>query len=101
MAGQHPRAAQRAGASGAPGAGSGDRSGRDRAQEIGTGEIGFEQAASAAPSSFSLVTSEKEMIRRALAAERGKVERAAASLGISRSSLYEKIRKYGIVVSRT
>jgi DNA-binding NtrC family response regulator len=68
-------------------------------KEIGPGEIAFE--ASAAPPTLSLVTSEKELIRKALAAERGKVERAAASLGISRSSLYEKIRKYGIVVSRT
>ena len=70
-------------------------------KEIGMGEIGLEAAASAAPSTLSLLTSEKELIRKALAAERGKVERAAASLGISRSSLYEKIRKYGIVVSRS
>ncbi|MGZ6971779.1 MAG: helix-turn-helix domain-containing protein, partial [Thermoanaerobaculia bacterium] len=32
--------------------------------------------------------------------ERGHVSRAAESLGISRSALYQKIRKYGIDVSR-
>jgi transcriptional regulator of acetoin/glycerol metabolism len=40
------------------------------------------------------------MIRRALESERGRVARAAEALGISRSSLYEKIRRYGIVVSK-
>jgi DNA-binding NtrC family response regulator len=76
--------------------------------EIGAEELGFERGAARSsavfgpsdPSVLSLVASEEKMIRQALAAERGKIARAAESLGISRSSLYQKIRKYGIVVSR-
>ncbi|HEY6147012.1 MAG TPA: sigma 54-interacting transcriptional regulator, partial [Thermoanaerobaculia bacterium] len=73
-----------------------------RGTEIQAGELGLEPAAAVPeePSDLSLVASEVQMIRRALAAERGRVERAAHSLGISRSSLYQKIRKYGIVLSR-
>ena len=50
---------------------------------------------------LSLLETEKRMIRKALEAERGRVERAAEALGISRSSLYQKIRKYRIPVSRS
>ena len=39
-------------------------------------------------------------IRRVLEAEHGNVERAAARLEVPKSSLYEKIRRHGIVVSR-
>jgi DNA-binding NtrC family response regulator len=65
-------------------------------------ELGFEPTAGGAQDSseLSLVAGEKKMICQALQAERGRVARAAESLGISRSSLYQKIRKYGIVVSR-
>lgn len=74
-----------------------------RGMEIQAGELGFEPAATVPgePSELSLVASEVKMIRQALAAEGGRVQRAAESLGISRSSLYQKIRKYGIVVSRS
>ncbi|MGZ6970593.1 MAG: helix-turn-helix domain-containing protein, partial [Thermoanaerobaculia bacterium] len=47
-----------------------------------------------------LLETEKDLIRKTLEAERGRVGRAAESLGISRSSLYEKLRRYGIAVSR-
>ncbi len=43
---------------------------------------------------------EKRLIERALADEDGNVDRAASRLGISRSSLYQRIQKHGIVVSR-
>ena len=72
--------------------------------EVGPEEFSFEPARStaAAPPAGdgSLLETEKDLIRRTLEAEGGRVGRAAESLGISRSSLYQKIRKYGIVVSR-
>ena len=43
---------------------------------------------------------ERVHVERALAAERGRVERAAARLGIARSSLYYRIRKFGIDLSQ-
>ena len=43
---------------------------------------------------------EKLAVERALTRERGRVERAAARLGIARSSLYHRIRKFGIDVSK-
>ncbi len=72
-------------------------------QEIGPEDFSFEPAPSTlgpAAGDGSLLETEKDLIRKTLEAERGRVGRAAESLGISRSSLYEKIRKYGIVVSR-
>jgi DNA-binding NtrC family response regulator len=72
-----------------------------RGGELGAEDLGLDAApAGAEPAERTLVESEKEMIRKALAAERGRVARAANALGISRSSLYEKIQKYGIDVSR-
>jgi DNA-binding NtrC family response regulator len=47
----------------------------------------------------TLKASEIQEIVRALQAEGGHVERAAGRLGIPRSSLYQKIRKYGIPLS--
>lgn len=49
---------------------------------------------------LTLEQAERRLIERALAQEGGRVERAAAKLGISRSSLYQRIQKYRIVVSR-
>jgi DNA-binding NtrC family response regulator len=74
-----------------------------RGPEIRGEDLGFEVGDAAPPSAdagLALADAEKEAIRRALAAEGGRVNRAAASLGISRSALYEKIRRYGLVVSR-
>jgi DNA-binding NtrC family response regulator len=72
--------------------------------EVGPEDFSFEPAPStaAAPAAGdgSLLETEKDLIRKTLEAERGRVGRAAESLGISRSSLYEKLRKYGIVASR-
>ncbi|MCA1581691.1 MAG: sigma-54 dependent transcriptional regulator [Acidobacteria bacterium] len=72
--------------------------------EIGAAELGFEAPATpdrAARQDLSLLETEKDLIRRALRVEGGRVEKAAHSLGISRSSLYQKIRKYGLAVSRS
>ncbi len=43
---------------------------------------------------------EKLAVERALTLERGRVERAAARLGIARSSLYHRIQKFAIDLSR-
>ena len=67
------------------------------------GDLGFDVergAAADALAGLTLREAERRLIERALADERGNVEAAAARLGISRSSLYQRIQKYGIVVSR-
>ena len=58
--------------------------------------------ASAPPSSgdSTLKAAEIQEIARALQAEGGRVERAAQRLGVPRSSLYQKIRKYGITIPK-
>jgi DNA-binding NtrC family response regulator len=48
----------------------------------------------------TLREAERQMIERALREERGHVARAAERLGISRSSLYQRIARHGIAVSR-
>jgi DNA-binding NtrC family response regulator len=72
--------------------------------EVGPEEFSFEPGPSNAAASDaghgSLLETEKDLIRKTLEAERGRVGRAAESLGVSRSSLYQKIRRYGIVLSR-
>ena len=75
-----------------------------RGSEIGPGELALEAPSSPDPAGrpeLSLLETEKDLIRRALQLEGGRVERAAHSLGISRSSLYQKIRKYGLEVLRS
>ena len=51
-------------------------------------------------SAMTLAEAEKILIQTALQAERGRVDRAAHRLGISRSSLYQRLQRHGIVVSR-
>jgi DNA-binding NtrC family response regulator len=48
----------------------------------------------------TLKAAEIQEITRALHAEGGRVERAARRLGVPRSSLYQKIRKYGIAIPK-
>jgi DNA-binding NtrC family response regulator len=52
--------------------------------------------AAAADSVVSLEEMERRHIARILAAEKGNVDRTAKLLGISRSSLYQKIKEYGL-----
>jgi DNA-binding NtrC family response regulator len=54
----------------------------------------------ASDSNVSLLELERRHIERVLREEGGRVERAAVRLGVPRSSLYQKIKKHGIVVSR-
>ena len=51
--------------------------------------------------SLTLVELERRHLERILAAESGHVGRAATRLGIPRSSLYQKIKRYEIALSRT
>src|SRR5690606_8315071 len=53
-------------------------------------------APSADPASDSLRDREREHIRRALELEGGRVEAAARRLGVPRSTLYQKIKVYGL-----
>ncbi|MGH8501399.1 MAG: sigma-54-dependent transcriptional regulator [Gammaproteobacteria bacterium] len=49
---------------------------------------------------LTLLEVERLHIERVLGAEQGHVDRAAARLGIPRSSLYQKIKRYGIAASK-
>jgi DNA-binding NtrC family response regulator len=50
--------------------------------------------------SLTLLEVERDYIERVLREEGGRVERAAVRLGVPRSSLYQKIKKHGIVLSK-
>ncbi|MEA2491702.1 MAG: hypothetical protein QOH21_3494 [Acidobacteriota bacterium] len=50
--------------------------------------------------SLTLEQLERKHIERVLAAEEGRVERAAERLGIPRSSLYQKLKRYGLAAKR-
>jgi DNA-binding NtrC family response regulator len=64
--------------------------------EIQPEVLRFDHAGATEADSSSLATVEREHILRILESEGGHVERAAARLGIARSSLYQKLRDYGI-----
>jgi transcriptional regulator of acetoin/glycerol metabolism len=51
-------------------------------------------------SNLTLSEVEKQHIERVLLEEHGRVEKAATRLGIPRSSLYQKIKKYNLNSSR-
>jgi DNA-binding NtrC family response regulator len=55
----------------------------------------------AASGDVTLKAAEIQEIVRALQEEGGRVERAAHRLGVPRSSLYQKIRKYGITIPKS
>jgi DNA-binding NtrC family response regulator len=72
------------------------------ANTLEPGDLGFDFAP-APPDvldGLTLREAERRLIEQALAQEGGHVERAAARLGISRSSLYQRLQKYGISLSR-
>jgi DNA-binding NtrC family response regulator len=50
--------------------------------------------------SLTLEQLERKHIERVLSAEQGRVERAAERLGIPRSSLYQKLKRYGLTAKR-
>ncbi len=45
---------------------------------------------------FNLEDNERQIIQRALKADRGNITAASKKLGINRSTLYQKMKKYGI-----
>jgi DNA-binding NtrC family response regulator len=63
-------------------------------------DMGATPATADAESSLTLKDLERRHITRVLEEEKGNVEKSASRLGIPRSSLYEKIRRYGLVVSK-
>lgn len=67
----------------------------DQLHGFNSSMAGFEQ-----PQHLNLESVEEMAIRRALQANSGNLTRVAASLGISRPTLYRKIRQYGIEVVR-
>ena len=70
---------------------------------LGVRDLRFEAAeATAAPYELdrTLIEVEREHIERVLRAEGGRVEAAAKRLGIPRSSLYQKIKRFGIEVGK-
>jgi DNA-binding NtrC family response regulator len=68
------------------------------------GDLGFDFAGQSYPTDelagLTLEQAERRLIERALQEEKGHVARAAERLGISRSSLYQRIQKHRLPVSR-
>ncbi|RJP41706.1 MAG: hypothetical protein C4547_01330 [Phycisphaerales bacterium] len=76
----------------AEGAGDGEAEGHRDGRARGAGKAdgaGYDSA-------LSLEELQRLHIERVLKEEGGRVERAAARLGIARSSLYQKIKQYGL-----
>jgi DNA-binding NtrC family response regulator len=75
-----------------------------RGEVIHAGELAlqFTQRAAAGDddSIVSLAEAEERYIRRVLAHEGGSVERAAKKLGMPRNTLYYKLKKYGVALSK-
>jgi DNA-binding NtrC family response regulator len=74
-------------------------------QELLPQDLHFEDARSSdgavCDSNLTLAELERQHIERVLAEEDGRVERAAARLGLARSSLYHKIKQYGLLPSKS
>ena len=71
---------------------------------LNTGDLRFDGGApsesATLDTSMTLLESERRFIEMVLAEENGRVETSARRLGLSRNSLYLKIKKHGIVLSR-
>ena len=76
---------------GPPGGAGGPAGGGRRA-----GEAAGEAAAGPLPLKQALERPEREIIQRALRACHGSRQAAAAALGINRTTLYKKMKRYGI-----
>ncbi len=70
------------------------------AADLRFGTPGPSTAAPEPEPSASIADNERRYIEQVLREENGKVERAAKRLGIVRSALYKKIKKYGILIPR-
>ncbi len=69
------------------------------AEDVGD-NLAVGPAAAAASSRMTLVEAERLHIEGVLSAERGVVPRAALVLGLSRSALYEKLKKHGLAARK-
>lgn len=58
--------------------------------------FGIKNTQIADSNNFNLADNEKQLIARAIEKHRGNLSHTAKSLGINRSTLYEKIRRYGL-----
>jgi transcriptional regulator with GAF, ATPase, and Fis domain len=70
-----------------------------READLGGG-LGARQGAPAAGPRMTLAEAERQHIEAVLREERGAVPRAAVVLGLSRSALYERIKKHGIALRK-
>ena len=73
---------------------------------VKTSDLRFDNASAVAErqradTRLTLLDVEQRQIREVLLEEGGHVERAAVRLGIPRSSLYEKIKRYGTVITKS
>jgi DNA-binding NtrC family response regulator len=64
------------------------------ATRLEAADLRFEPAADGDGEALTLEAAERRHVERALAAEGGNVDRAAARLGVSRSTLYGKLKRY-------
>ena len=64
--------------------------------EQGAPAPGPVQSVDVAPAVRSIATGEAELIRCAIAATRGNLTRAARELDIAKSTLYQKVKQYGL-----
>lgn len=77
----------------------------NRAARITTSDLRFEIGGEAPPTTEdnealgTLLNAERKHIERVLRYEKGSVERTATRLGVSRSTLYQKLRRFGIAKS--
>ena len=71
-----------------------------RADDVGDALASGPGAAPVSTAGLSLAEAERQHIEGVLRAERGAVPRAAEILGLSRSALYEKIKKHGLSVRK-
>jgi transcriptional regulator with PAS, ATPase and Fis domain len=67
-------------------------------QELTPDDFLFNRKSNTVPetNSLNLEENEKQLVSRAIEKHRGNLSQAAKSLGINRSTLYEKIRRYGL-----
>ncbi len=71
---------------------------------LGPGDLAFDHSSGplrADDSNLTLQELERRHIERVLQEEHGQFSRAAVRLGIPKSTLYQKVKKYGIVLSKT
>ncbi|HWX55578.1 MAG TPA: sigma-54 dependent transcriptional regulator [Verrucomicrobiae bacterium] len=72
-----------------------------KAEDLGLAQRGQSPAASMTGPGLTLAELERQLIARTLEEEAGRVAQAAVRLGIPRSTLYQKIKVYGLLAKET